>query len=54
MIKCPNCGSTAQVRHVFGTAYACGCGKWFYKTETGFKTASQICEEIEKMERSEK
>ena len=29
-VKCPNCGSTAQVRHVFATLYECGCGRRFY------------------------
>ena len=29
MIKCPNCGSTAQVRMMCGGQYKCGCGQIF-------------------------
>lgn len=29
MVKCPNCGSTAQPKHQGGGTYACGCGCWF-------------------------
>lgn len=29
MIKCPNCGSTAQVRVICGGHYKCGCGQVF-------------------------
>ena len=29
MIKCPNCGSTAQVKQESGNTYSCGCGCWF-------------------------
>ena len=29
VIKCPNCGSTAQVRKVSNNEYVCGCGKHF-------------------------
>jgi hypothetical protein len=48
MIKCPNCGSTAQVRHLCGGAYLCGCGQMFYVENQQIKTSSQICEEYEK------
>ena len=48
MLKCPNCGSTAQVRHLCGGAYLCGCGQMFYVENSEVKTASQICEEYEK------
>ena len=48
MIRCPNCGSTAQVRHLCGGAYLCGCGQMFYVENSEVKTASQICEEYEK------
>lgn len=47
-IKCPNCGSSAQVRHLCGGAYLCGCGQMFYVENQQIKTASQICEEYEK------
>ena len=43
MIKCPNCGSTAQVRETFSNwstilnasckAYECGCGCLFHTRE---------------------
>ena len=29
VIRCPNCGSTAQVREVSNNEYVCGCGKHF-------------------------
>lgn len=29
MIKCPYCGSTAQVKQESGNTYSCGCGCWF-------------------------
>lgn len=29
MIKCPHCGSTAQVKQESGNTYSCGCGCWF-------------------------
>jgi hypothetical protein len=48
MIRCPNCGSSAQVRHLCGGAYLCGCGQMFYVENQQIKTASQICEEYEK------
>ena len=48
MIRCPNCGNTAQVRHLCGGAYLCGCGQMFYVENQQIKTASQICEEYEK------
>ena len=51
MVKCPNCGSTAQVRHLIGGAFLCGCGQMFYVVNGEVKTANQICEEIEKMEK---
>ena len=47
-IKCPNCGSTAQVRHLCGGAYLCGCGQIFYVENGIIKTADQICDEYEK------
>ena len=47
-IKCPNCGSTAQVRHLCGGAYLCGCGQMFYVENGTTKTADQICDEYEK------
>ena len=49
--RCPNCGSAAQVRHLIGGAYLCGCGQMFYAVNNEVKTANQICEEIEKMEK---
>ena len=48
MLKCPNCGSTAQIRHLCGGAYLCGCGQMFYVENQQINTASQICEEYEK------
>lgn len=34
--KCPNCGSSAQVKHLIDGAWMCGCGKVFWddKPET--------------------
>ena len=46
--KCPNCGSTAQVRHLVGGAYLCGCGQMFYKENGKIMTAKEICEIYEK------
>ena len=48
IIRCPHCGSTAQVRHLIGGAYSCGCGQLFYVENGKIKTANQICKEIEK------
>ena len=47
MCKCPNCGSTAQVRHLCGGAYLCGCGQMFYVENNEVLTASQICQKYE-------
>ena len=33
MCKCPNCGSTAQVKHLTGGAWMCGCGQLFWSDE---------------------
>ena len=46
--RCPKCGSTAQVKHLIGGAFLCGCGQMFYVVNNEVKTANQICEEIEK------
>jgi hypothetical protein len=35
MIKCPNCGSTAQPKHQGGGTYSCGCGCWFTVIQKG-------------------
>ena len=29
-IRCPNCGSTAQVKNLSDMIYLCGCGQVFY------------------------
>ena len=36
MCKCPNCGSAAQVKHLTGGAWMCGCGQlfWYEESET--------------------
>lgn len=49
--RCPNCGSTAQVKHLIGGAFLCGCGQMFYVVNDEVKTATQICDEIEKAEK---
>ena len=33
MPKCTRCGSTAQVRHLTGGAWMCGCGQLFWSDE---------------------
>ena len=54
MPKCPNCGSTAQVRHLIGEAYLCGCGQMFYVKNNEIKTATEICDEYEKANKAKK
>ena len=49
MIKCPHCGSI-QTKRMIGNAYACECGEFFYMKNNVPKTATQICEEINKAE----
>lgn len=56
MIKCPNCGSTAQVKYLKGKfeedgeqicairKYRCGCGEIFHTTEYYY---SDDCEEVD-------
>ena len=36
------------MRHLVGGACLCGCGQMFYVVNDEVKTATQICEEIEK------
>ena len=55
-IKCPNCGSTAQVKHLKSKfeedgeqicairKYHCGCGTTFHTTEYYY---SDDCEEVD-------
>lgn len=33
MPRCTNCGSTAQVKHLTGGAWMCGCGQLFWHDE---------------------
>ena len=33
MPKCTRCGSTAQVKHLTGGAWMCGCGQLFWSDE---------------------
>lgn len=33
MAKCTRCGSTAQVKHLTGGAWMCGCGQLFWSDE---------------------
>lgn len=55
MIKCPNCGSTAQIKersavncygaggqHIRHTHYECGCGTMFFHS-VGYNDAGDIC-----------
>lgn len=49
MIKCPHCGST-QTKQLIGYAYTCECGELFYMVNNKPKTATQICEEINRAE----
>ena len=54
MIKCPNCGSTAQVREIFSNystsikaqcnSYKCGCGCLFHtRTYQDGRTHGEWC-----------
>lgn len=60
MVKCPNCGSEAQVKYVKGRfeedgdsicairEYRCGCGKRFYTTEYYYSDCpEEVDEEVE-------
>ena len=49
MIKCPHCGS-AQVKRMIGNVYICECEEIFYMENNEPKTATQICEEINRAE----
>lgn len=40
MPKCTRCGSTAQVRHLTGGAWMCGCGQLFWCEEP--KTSAPV------------
>ena len=35
MVRCPNCGSTAQIIDHRGNTYSCGCGCWFTVIKAG-------------------
>ena len=49
MLRCPHCGSTAQVRELVNGAYVCGCGQFFYEVNGKILTANEICERVEKV-----
>ena len=42
MCKCPNCGSTAQVRKISKHLYLCGCGHIWEDDED--ETAEAYCD----------
>ena len=46
MCKCPNCGSTAQVKHLTGGAWMCGCGQLFWYEESNTPAPSTLQEEV--------
>ena len=53
MIKCPRCGSTAQVQQESGNTYSCGCGCWFTviqkETQPISKLAYDMIQTLNKM-----
>ena len=40
--RCPNCGSTAQVKHLIGGAFLCGCGQMFYVVQEETQAESEV------------
>lgn len=45
MAKCTRCGSTAQVKHLTGGAWMCGCGQLFWSDEPEIPTPTITLQE---------